>query len=181
MLRGAIAFVLRKSVGRPARLHCDHEAVARDLRDDARGGDAEAEPVAADERGLRHGEGEHGQAVDQGVVRRGGQCGESAAHRLVGGAEDIQPVDFLGLDYRASPADFAVAGDLGVKPLTGSLGKFFRVIEFAMAKALREHDRCRHYRPSEWPTPGLINSHDPHPALPTQGAFVSEAATHRRR
>ena len=181
MQRGAIAFVLRKSVGGIARLHFDHEAVARDLRDDARGGDAEAEPVAADERGLRHGEGEHGQAVDQGVIGCEDQRGESAAHRFVRGVEDVQPVDFLGLDHSESPADFAVAGDLGVKPFAGSLGKFFRVVEIAMAESLREHDRRRDHRAGERAAPRLINSGDAHPTLPTQGAFVFEAATHRRR
>ena len=181
MQRGAIAFVLGKSVSGIARCHFKHDAIARDLRNDAGRGDGKAQAVAADQRGLGDGEGEHGQAVDQGVIGRGGQCGKGAAHGFMGRFENVEPVDFLSSDHRRGPADSAVAGDLGIKTLAGLRRKFFRVVEVAMAETFRKHHDRGHHRAGERAAPGFIDSGNPHPTKPPQGAFVSEAASHRRR
>ena len=180
MQRSAIAFVLGKSVGRIARFHFDHEAVARDLGDHAGRRDAEAESVAADEGGLRNGEGEYRQAVDQGVIRRDGQRGERAAHRFVRGSQDIEPVDFLGIDDRHRPADFTVAGKFREQPFAGSLRQFFGVVEFLVMKTVRQNHGGRDHRSGEWAASGFIDPRHAQPALLTQRAFVIEGAIHRR-
>ncbi len=69
MQRSAIAFMLRKFVAGVLRVHFHHDAVASDFGDDARGGDAEAARVAADQGGVFDREWAHGQAVDERVIR----------------------------------------------------------------------------------------------------------------
>ena len=65
---GAVAFVLAEAIFGKARAEVAHNRVARDLRDHARGGDAEAVAIAIDDRGLRQGERENGKAVDEDMI-----------------------------------------------------------------------------------------------------------------
>src|SRR4051794_31198694 len=50
---GAIAFMLGKGVAGVVLIHLDHDAVTRHLGDDTRRRDAEAERIAAHQRGVR--------------------------------------------------------------------------------------------------------------------------------
>ena len=53
MQLGPVAFVLAEAILGKMRAKFAHQAIARDLRDHARGRDAEAEAIAIDDRGLR--------------------------------------------------------------------------------------------------------------------------------
>ena len=86
MQGGAIAFMPREFVTGMPRLHLHHDAVARDLGDDARRRDAETPPVPTHQRRLLDRKRPHRPAVDQRVVRRQRQRGDGPAHRLMGGA-----------------------------------------------------------------------------------------------
>jgi hypothetical protein len=53
VLGGWVAFMLRETIFGIEPVVFQHRAVALDLRDDARGRDAEAQAVASDQGGLR--------------------------------------------------------------------------------------------------------------------------------
>ena len=65
---GAVAFVLAETILGKTRAEVAHNRVARDLGDHTGRGNAEAEAIAIDDRGLREREGEDGKAVDENMV-----------------------------------------------------------------------------------------------------------------
>jgi hypothetical protein len=65
---GAVAFVLAETILGKARAEVAHNRVARDFGDHTGRGDAEAEAIAIDDRGLGEREREDGKAVDENVV-----------------------------------------------------------------------------------------------------------------
>jgi hypothetical protein len=64
----AVAFVLAEAIFRKTRAEVAHNRVARDLRDHARRGDAQAEAIAVDDRRLGQGKGKNGEPVDEDVI-----------------------------------------------------------------------------------------------------------------
>ena len=67
---GAVTFVLAEAIfGKPSA-EVTHHRVAGDLGDHAGGGDAQAEAIAVDDRGLWKWKGNNRQAVDQNVIGR---------------------------------------------------------------------------------------------------------------
>ena len=64
----AVAFVLAEAIFGKARAKVAHNRVARDLRNNAGRGNAEAEAIAVDNRRLRKRKGENGKAVDEHMV-----------------------------------------------------------------------------------------------------------------
>ena len=64
----AVAFVLAEAIFGKARAEVAHNRVARDLGDHTGGGNAEAEAIAIDNRGLRKRKRKNGQAVDEHMV-----------------------------------------------------------------------------------------------------------------
>jgi hypothetical protein len=51
------------------------------------------------------------------------------AHTRVGGAEDVESVDFLRGDGNGCPTNVAIFCDLGIEALAGLGGEFFGVIK----------------------------------------------------
>jgi hypothetical protein len=172
--------MLRKVVARVQRVHLHHDPVARHLGDHAGRGDAEAQSIAADQRGLWEGEWQHGQAVDQGMVGRERKRGDGAAHCFVARAQNVQAVDFLSLDYGRGPSDLAVGGDFRKKLLTLSRGQLLGVIEFPVTKVIWQQHGGGYDRACERAAPRLVDPHDSRPAGLSQRAFVPEAAAHPR-
>ena len=82
-------------------------------------------PVAPDERRLGNWEREHGQAVDECVIGIGDEPGQGAAHRLMRGFEDIEPVHFLRLDHGHRPLNVHPGGQLREKALALAGGELF--------------------------------------------------------
>ena len=64
----AVAFVLAEAIFGKARTEVAHNRVAGDFGDHTGGGNAEAEAIAIDDRGLWEWEGEDGKAVDENMV-----------------------------------------------------------------------------------------------------------------
>ena len=141
VVRGAVAFVAGEVVFGKTRVHFNHQTIPRDLRDDARSGDAEAETVSSDECGLRDGEGLHRASVDEHVQRLWAQQCDGAAHRLVRGAEDIDAVDFLAPDNRMRPVDVLPGRDFREQRLAGAFAQLLRVIERSVMK-IQGQDDC---------------------------------------
>ena len=66
----SVTFVLAETILRELRAKVTHDPVARDLRDHARRGDAQADAITIDNRRLRKWKRNHRQAVNQNVVWR---------------------------------------------------------------------------------------------------------------
>src|SRR5256885_15176364 len=98
MPRGAVALMQGKSVSRKPTVVFEHQSVARDLGQNARGGDRKTARVAFDQRGLRKTQRLHDQAVHQHVVRRRLQSRQSLAHGLMRRLQDVNGVDGLGVN-----------------------------------------------------------------------------------
>lgn len=160
MRRRAIAFVPRKLVAGMARIHFDHDAITRDLCDDAGRGDAEAQPIAADERGLRIRKWAHRPAVDEHVTRREPKQGDGAAHRFVSGLQDVEPIDILAPDDGHRPHHVGTACECAVKIFPLRWREFLRVVEHLVAEARWQDHRRRHHRPSERAAARFINAGD---------------------
>jgi len=108
----AVAFVLAKAIFRESRAEVAHNRIAGDLRDDARGRDAEAVAIAVDDRRLRQGKGKNRQAIDQDMLRLIGKGRERGAHRLVGRPQDIDRVDFHRIDDADCPQNGIVRDEV---------------------------------------------------------------------
>ena len=76
MQRGPVTLVLAEAVIRETRAEIPHQRVARDLGDDAGGGDAEAEAIAIDDGGLREGKRVNWEAIDERVIGRPAESDE---------------------------------------------------------------------------------------------------------
>lgn len=157
---GAVALVLAETIMRESNAKLTHQSVARDLRDHARGRDAQAEAIPVDDRGLRERKRKNRQAVDQDMLRRNRQAGDRDPHRLVGGAQDIDPIDLDRIDDADRPDNLGVIRQVMVD-LFAQLGReLLRIVQLPMPETLRQNRRRRHYRSGERAAPGLINSRD---------------------
>lgn len=122
-----IAFVAGEAILRIIRVEFDHQTVAGDLGDDAGGRYAEAQRIALDQRGLIDRQSSHGEPVDQGVVGARPQALDSAGHGEVGGAKDVEAVDFRNVCASGRPEDGGVRGEDGEKFFATGGGDFFRI------------------------------------------------------
>ncbi len=161
-----------------ARVEFYHDPVACHLRDDAGGGDAEADRVAAHERGLRQGKIADGQPVYENMVGGRRQLSRGAAHGFMGGAEDVDAVNLLRPDDRGRPGDVLARGQLGKDALTLCCAELFGIIQQTVREIRRKNHRCRHDRPCERAAAGLINACNKTKAPHSKKVFVREAARH---
>ena len=128
MQLGAVALVLAEAIFRKTGAEVPHNRVARHLRDHTRGRDAVAEPISTHEGGLLDGERFHGQTVDQHVLHEHTERSHGATHRLVRGAEDIDAIDFLGLENRHRPRDVFAGHEFCEDLLPLQLGELLGVV-----------------------------------------------------
>jgi hypothetical protein len=156
----AVAFVLAEAILGKARAEVSHNRVARDLGDHTRGGDAEAEAIAIDNRGLWQWEREDRKAVDENVVGRETQGVDGGAHRLVGGAQDIDRVNLDGVDNSDGPRDRLIIDQFAVNLFAAFCQKLLRIVEPAMPEFFGEDDGGGYDRPGECAATCLINAGD---------------------
>jgi len=110
----SVTFVLAEAILRELRAKVTHDPVARDLRDHACGGNAQADAIAIDNCRLRKWKRNHRQTVDQNVVRRFEQCFNGEAHRTVARPQDVNPVDLNRIDNADGPSDFGIRNQLAI-------------------------------------------------------------------
>jgi hypothetical protein len=96
VLGGWVAFMLCETIFGIEAIVFHHGAVALDLRDHARGGDAKADAVTPDQCRLVTGKIRNGEAVYEHMARARIEFFPSPAHSGVRGTENVQAVDFLG-------------------------------------------------------------------------------------
>ena len=114
----SVTFVLAKTILWELRAKVTHDPVARDLRDHAGRGNAQANAIAIDDCRLRKWKRNHRQAINQNVVGRFEQCFNRKAHRTVARAQDINPVDLDRIDNADSPSDSRIRDQLAINFLT---------------------------------------------------------------
>src|SRR5881392_2020463 len=110
----SITFVLAETILRELRAKVTHDSVARDLRDDACRGDAQADAIAIDNCRLRKWKRNDRQTVNQDVVRRFEQRFNRQTHRMVARTEDVNPVDLNRIDNADGPSDFGIRNQLAI-------------------------------------------------------------------
>lgn len=96
--------MLAETILRKNGTEVTHHSVAGNFRDHTGSSDGEAETVPIDNRGLWNWKRNNGQAIDQDMVRRSGERCDGFAHRFVRCAQNVDPVDFHGIDNADRPA-----------------------------------------------------------------------------
>src|SRR5450631_485147 len=105
----AITLVLAETILRETCAEFTHNPIARDLRDHARRGDGETVAITVDDRSLRQWKGNNRKAIDEDVLRWERERGQRGAHRAVGRAQNVNPVDLDRIDGADSPGNLAVS------------------------------------------------------------------------
>jgi hypothetical protein len=105
---GSVTFVLVEAILRELSAKVTHHPVARDLGDHARGGDAQADAITIDDRCLRNWKRDHGQTIDQDVVRRFEQRFNRETHGTVACTQDIDPIDLHRIGDADRPSDLRI-------------------------------------------------------------------------
>ena len=114
----AVTFVLAETIVGKMGAEVTHHSVAGDLRDHAGGGNAKAEAIAVDDRGLWTWKGNNRQTIDQNVIGRNGKRGNRRAYRVVRRAQDIDPIDLDGIDNAYCPADLGIIAQFTINFFT---------------------------------------------------------------
>ena len=104
----SVTFVLTEAILWELRAEVTHDPVARDFRDYARRGDAQADAIAIDNCRLRKWKRNYRQTINQNVVRRFEQRFNRDPHGSVASAEDVNPVDLNRIDNADGPSDFGI-------------------------------------------------------------------------
>ena len=108
----AVTFMLAEAILRKMGAEVTHHSVPRNFRDHTGSGDGKAEAIAIDNSRLGNWKGNNGQAINQDVIRHAGEGGNGGAHRFVRSAQDIDPVDFHGIDNAHRPAEVRIGGEI---------------------------------------------------------------------
>ena len=104
----AITFMPAEIILRKMGTKVTHHSVPRDFCDHTSGGDGKAQAVPIDNSGLGDWKGNNGQAINQHVIGHAGERGDGDAHRFVRGAQNIDAVDFNGIDNADRPAQVGI-------------------------------------------------------------------------
>jgi len=110
----SVTFVLAETILRKLRTKVTHDPVSRDLRDDARRGDAQTDAIAIDDCRLRKWKGNYRQTINQNVVGRFEQCFNREAHRTVARAQNVNPIDLNRIDNSDRPSDVGIRNELAI-------------------------------------------------------------------
>lgn len=136
---GSVTFVLTKAILRKLTAKVTHHPVARNLRNHACGGNAHANAVALDNRGLRKRKWNHRQTIDQNVVRRLHQHFDRKVHSPMARTQNVDPVDLYRIDDADSPSHFRIRDKLAINFLPQFSRELFGIVQTPMTKFFREN------------------------------------------
>lgn len=172
---GAVTLVAGEVIVGQNGVERKHEAVALHFGDDACGGDAEAEGVAAHDGLLGPGEIADGEAVDEDHVWGGeAEGGHGALHGEVGGAEDVEVVDFGWGGEAGGEADAGVVGEFFVEALALGGGDFFGIVQAGVVEVVGEEDGGGEDGAGEAAAADFVDADDAAAAVEAVGLFVEE-------
>ena len=143
---GSVTFVLAEAILGELRTKVTHDAVARDLGDDARGSDAKTDAITIDDGRLRKWKRDYGQPVDQDVLGRLNQGFGCQAHGAVACAQNVDPIDLDGINKSDSPSELGISDQFAIDFLAQFRRKLFGVIQATMTELFGEN----HCRRDDW-------------------------------
>jgi hypothetical protein len=170
----AVAFVLAEAILGKARAEVAHNRIARDLGNHTGRGNAKAEAIAVYDCGLRKRKWKNGKAIDEHMVGPEVQGSDGSAHRLVGGAQDIDRINLDRIDDADGPRDRLGVHQFLVNLLAAFGEKLLGVVEPAMAKFFGEDDRSGYDRAGERAAARFIDAGDRRDTKGAQSAFMPE-------
>lgn len=182
MFRGAVTFVFRKGILRPARVRGEHEPIARDFGEHTRSGDGITPRITFHNRRLRHAQGFDGAAIHERVRRERLQFTERFIHRAMRGFQDIDDINDLRAHLGHAELDLGAMGDEFKEVFALGFGELFGIVqpgEFdgqpVFGPARRQDRGGGDDGAGEWAAPGLIDAGDAREAALPQRAFEFKA------
>lgn len=179
MFAHTIAFVAGEAILRILCIQLAHQTISGDFGNDACRGDAQAQPVAADQCGVLDRQTAYGKPVDQGMIRCSGEIRHGSGHGEVRGVQNVQPVDFLHGGLGHGPLDLRSRGQGAVKLFTFGRGELFRIGQAVESGVARQNDRSRHNRTCQRAASGFVHAGNKRKTAGAQGALAAEIAGHR--
>jgi hypothetical protein len=128
MLFCSVTFVLAETILRELRAKVTHDPVARDFRDHACRGDAQADAIAIDNCRLRKWKRNDRQTVNQNMFRGLEQSFNRESHGTVARTQDINPVDLNRIDNADRPLDFGIRNQLAIDLLAQFRRELFGIV-----------------------------------------------------
>jgi hypothetical protein len=104
----AVTFMLAEAILWKMGAEVTHHSVTGNFGDHTGSGDGKTQAIPIDNSRLGNWKRNHGQAINQHVVRRAGEGGNGRAHRSVRGAQNIDSVDLHGIDNADRPVEVGV-------------------------------------------------------------------------
>ena len=152
MQLGSVTLMLAETIVRKTRAKFPHQCVARHLCDHARRRNAQAQAIAIDDRCLWQRERENRQAIDQRMLGRNRKAGDRDPHRLMRGAQDIDPIDLDRIDNPDCPDDVGTIRQVSGRspraaPAKAALNRSISGAGNAPAKSPRRPRPVRRARP----------------------------------
>jgi hypothetical protein len=170
----AVAFVLAEAILGKARAKVAHNRVAGDLGNHTGGGDAEAEAIAIDDRRLRQRKRKNRETVDEDVVGLKAQGADGSAHRLVGGAQDVDRINLNRIDDPDRPRDRAVRDQFVINLFAALREKLLRVVQPAVPEFFGKDDCGGYDRAGERTAARFVDAGDRRDTERAQSAFMPE-------
>jgi len=110
----SVTFVLAETILRELSAKVTHHAIPRYLGDHAGGSDAQTDAITVNDGRLRKWKRDHRQPVNQDVVGRFNQGFDRQAHGAVARAQNIDPINFDGINNTHGPSDFGISGQFAI-------------------------------------------------------------------
>jgi hypothetical protein len=173
---GAVAFVLAEAILRKAGAEVTHHHVAGHFRDHAGGRDTQADGITINDSGLWERKRNHRQAINQDVVRGMSQRDHGGPHGHVRRPQNIDSINFEMIDHPDRPGNFHVPDQFVINFFPQLRNELLGILQFAVAKFLRQNDGRSHHRAGQSAAAGFINAGDPGDTDGAQFLFIAKTA-----
>jgi hypothetical protein len=172
----SVTFVLAETILRELRAKVTHDPVAGDLRDNACGGDAQADAVAIDNCRLRKWKRDHRQPIDQSVIWRFDQGFDRQTHGAMARAQDVDPIDLDGINNGDSPSDFGSRDQFTINLFAQFRRELFGIVQASMTEFFRKNHCGRDDWTRQRTAAGFINPGNARNSDGTEFFLVTKSA-----
>jgi hypothetical protein len=172
----SVTFVLIKTILWELSAKVTHDPVTRNLGDHAGGSDAHADAIAIDDGCLRKWKRNHGQPINQDVIGRVDYCFDREAHGAMARAQNVDPIDFDGINDTNSPSDFGISRQFAIDFLAQFGQELFGIIQAAMTEFFGKNYRGGHHWTGQGAATGFVNPGNARNPGGPQFLFVTKSA-----
>jgi hypothetical protein len=172
----AVAFMLAEAILGKMGTKVTHHSVTRDFRDHTGSGDGKAEAIAIDNGGLGKWKGNNGQAINQHVLRRAGERCNGLAHRSMRRAQNIDAVDFHGIDNTDRPSEVRIRDQVVVNFFAQVRCKLFGIVQAPVTELFRKNYGAGYNRTRQSATASFIDPRDASHANGAELFLVTKSA-----